>query len=88
MTPLGTPVLKIKEIKALSVFSKNLTIIIVQAMQKEMRKRLRKSTLTDNYTIQIDFTKIFKSIITLKGQFFGEVQKKTKTKTLLWNDGD
>lgn len=86
MTPLGTPVLKIKEIKALSVFSKNLTIIIVQAMQKEMRKRLRKSTLTDNYTIQIDFTKIFKSIITLKGQFFGEVQKKTKT--LLWNDGD
>ena len=43
----GPTVRKVKEMKELLMFPENLTII-VQAAQKEMTKRIRKSTLTDN----------------------------------------
>lgn len=42
----GPTVRKVKEMKELLMFPKNLTIM-VQVAQKEMTKRLRKSILTD-----------------------------------------
>lgn len=57
------------------MFSEDMTVIMVEVIQKEMTERLKKSSLTDNYSIQTVFTEILESITALKSQMFGEVQK-------------
>lgn len=75
LTSTGTPIKRGKEIKEVLMFSEDMTVIMVEVIQKEMTERLKKSSLTDNYSIQTVFTEILESITALKSQMFGEVQK-------------